>query len=151
MPIRPWSPSSTRISSAGSPTFARWARRRMPSVLCCVSWSTRWRSGCCGRRRTSTPTSSSEKATSNICTNVALMALASAVYLSVMGRQGLRRVAELCYHKAHYAAAASGRVPGFHIWNEGDFFHEFVVGCPRPVADINKHLLQHHIIGGYEL
>jgi len=92
-----------------------------------------------------------EKATSNICTNVALMALASAVYLSVMGRQGLRRVAELCYHKAHYAAAEIGRIPGFRIWNEGDFFHEFVVGCPRPVADINEHLLEHEIIGGYDL
>ena len=92
-----------------------------------------------------------EKATSNICTNVALMALASAVYLSVMGRQGLRRVAELCYHKAHYAAAEIGRIPGFRIWNEGDFFHEFVVGCSRPVADINEHLLEHEIIGGYDL
>ena len=92
-----------------------------------------------------------EKATSNICTNVALMALASAVYLSVMGRQGLRRVAELCYHKAHYAAAEIGRIPGFRVWNEGDFFHEFVVGCPRPVADINEHLLEHEIIGGYDL
>jgi glycine dehydrogenase subunit 1 len=92
-----------------------------------------------------------EKATSNICTNVALMALASAVYLSVMGRQGLRRVAELCYHKAHYAAAEIGRIPGFGIWNEGDFFHEFVVRCPRPVADINEHLLEHEIIGGFDL
>ncbi len=92
-----------------------------------------------------------EKATSNICTNVALMALASAVYLSVMGRDGLRRVAELCYHKAHYAAGEIGRLPGFRVWNEGDFFHEFVVACPRPVAEINEHLLEHEIIGGYDL
>jgi glycine dehydrogenase subunit 1 len=92
-----------------------------------------------------------EKATSNICTNVALMALASAVYLSVMGRQGLRRVAELCYHKAHYAAGEIGRIPGFRVWNDGDFFHEFVVACPRPLAEINEHLLEHEIIGGYDL
>ncbi|HSR47102.1 MAG TPA: aminomethyl-transferring glycine dehydrogenase subunit GcvPA [Anaerolineales bacterium] len=92
-----------------------------------------------------------EKATSNICTNVALMALASAVYLSVMGRQGMRRVAELCYHKAHYAASEIGRVEGFRIWNQGPFFHEFVVACPRPVAEINEHLLDHEIIGGYDL
>jgi glycine dehydrogenase subunit 1 len=92
-----------------------------------------------------------EKATSNICTNVALMALASAVYLSVMGRQGLRRVAELCYHKAHYAAGEIGRIPGFRVWNDGDFFHEFVVACPGPVAEINEHLLEHEIIGGYDL
>src|SRR3989304_4005702 len=92
-----------------------------------------------------------EKATSNICTNVALMALASAVYLSVMGRQGLRQVAELCYHKAHYAAAEIGRVPGFRLWNEAEFFNEFVMACPQPVAEINEHLLEHEIIGGYDL
>jgi glycine dehydrogenase subunit 1 len=92
-----------------------------------------------------------EKATSNICTNVALMALASAVYLSVMGRQGLRRVAELCFHKAHYAAGEIARVPGYRLWNEGEFFHEFVVACPRPVAELNEHLLEHEIIGGYDL
>jgi len=92
-----------------------------------------------------------EKATSNICTNVALMALASAVYLSVTGRQGLRRVAELCYHKAHYAAAEIARLPGFRLWNQGAFFHEFVVACPRPVPEINEHLLEHEILGGYDL
>jgi glycine dehydrogenase subunit 1 len=92
-----------------------------------------------------------EKATSNICTNVALMALASAVYLSVIGRQGLRRVAELCFHKAHYAAGEIARVPGYRLWNEGEFFHEFVVACPRPVAELNEHLLEHEIIGGYDL
>jgi glycine dehydrogenase subunit 1 len=92
-----------------------------------------------------------EKATSNICTNVALMALASAVYLSVMGRHGLRRVAELCYHKAHYAAGEIARLPGYRLWNDGDFFHEFVVSCPRPVAELNEHLLEHEIIGGYDI
>ena len=92
-----------------------------------------------------------DKATSNICTNVALMALASAVYLSVMGRQGLRRVAELCYHKAHYAAAEIGRLPGFQLWNQAEFFNEFVVACPQPVSEINEHLLEHEIIGGFDL
>jgi glycine dehydrogenase subunit 1 len=92
-----------------------------------------------------------EKATSNICSNVALMALASAVYLSVMGKQGLRRVAELCYHKAHYAAEKIGEVKGYRIWNSGPFFHEFVVGCPKPVAEINTALLDAQILGGYDL
>jgi len=92
-----------------------------------------------------------EKATSNICTNVALMALASAVYLSVMGKQGVRRVAELCYHKAHYAAEKIGALPEYRIWNTGPFFHEFVVACPIPVAAINTALLDYQILGGYDL
>jgi glycine dehydrogenase subunit 1 len=93
-----------------------------------------------------------EKATSNICTNVALMALASAVYLSAMGKQGLRRVAELCYHKAHYAAKEIGALKGYTLWNRGDFFHEFVVRCPKPVADVNRFLLDEiNTLGGYDL
>ena len=93
-----------------------------------------------------------EKATSNICTNQGLMALASAVYLSLMGRQGLRRVAELCYHKAHYAAGRIADLKGYALWNDGPFFHEFVVACPRPVAAINAHLLDEHgLLGGYDL
>jgi glycine dehydrogenase subunit 1 len=92
-----------------------------------------------------------EKATSNICTNQGLLALAVTVYLSVMGRQGLQKVAELCYRKAHYAAQQIARLDGFRIWNEGPFFHEFVVECPRPVKEINDGLLDYDVLGGYDL
>jgi glycine dehydrogenase subunit 1 len=92
-----------------------------------------------------------ETATSNICTNQGLMALAAAVYMSLMGRQGLRRVAELCYHRAHYAAAEIGKLPGYAVVDGGPFFKEFVVRCPRPVADINAALRERGIIGGYDL
>jgi glycine dehydrogenase subunit 1 len=92
-----------------------------------------------------------EKATSNICTNQGLLALAVTVYLSVMGPHGLRRVAELCYHKAHYAAEQIAGLKGFSIWNEGPFFHEFVVRCPRPVKEINDALLESGVLGGYDL
>jgi glycine dehydrogenase subunit 1 len=92
-----------------------------------------------------------EKATSNICTNQGLMALASVVYLSMMGKDGLRKVAELCYHKAHYAAKKIGELDGFSIWNSKPFFHEFVVACPKPVAEINDELLDFDILGGYDL
>ncbi|HHH82257.1 MAG TPA: aminomethyl-transferring glycine dehydrogenase subunit GcvPA [Chloroflexi bacterium] len=91
------------------------------------------------------------KATSNICTNQGLMALASLVYLSVMGKQGLRKVAELCYHKAHYAASKIDALPGFQLWNKHPFFHEFVIACPGPVGEINAHLLDYDILGGYDL
>jgi glycine dehydrogenase subunit 1 len=92
-----------------------------------------------------------DKATSNICTNQGLMALASAVYLSLMGKAGLRRAAELAYHKAHYAAERIDALEGFSVWNEGPFFHEFVVACPHPVSEINAHLLDYDILGGYDL
>jgi glycine dehydrogenase subunit 1 len=93
-----------------------------------------------------------ERASSNICSNQALMALAATVYLSLMGKYGLRRVAELCYHHASYAAERLARIPGFQIVSRYPFFHEFVLRCPKPVAEINRHLLdQHEIIGGYDL
>jgi len=92
-----------------------------------------------------------ERATSNICSNQGLMALASAVYLSVVGKTGLRQVAELCYHKAHYAAEQLSKIKGFETCFDAPFFHEFSLCCPRPVAEINAHLLEHGIIGGYDL
>ena len=92
-----------------------------------------------------------ETATSNICTNQGLMALAAVVYMSLMGRQGLRKVAELCFHRAHYAASEIAKLDGYTLVGEGPFFKEFVVRCPRPVAEINAALLERNIVGGYDL
>ncbi len=93
-----------------------------------------------------------ERATSNICTNQGLMALAAAVYLSTMGKCGLRQVAELCYHKAHYAAAQIAGLEKYAVVSDRPFFKEFVVRCPLPVAEINAILLEDYgIIGGYDL
>jgi glycine dehydrogenase subunit 1 len=92
-----------------------------------------------------------EKATSNICTNQGLMALASAIYLSLLGKHGLRQVAELCYHKAHYASRLLSKLPGYKLWSQEPFFHEFVLRCPAPVQEVNSHLLEHGILGGYDL
>jgi glycine dehydrogenase subunit 1 len=92
-----------------------------------------------------------DKATSNICTNQGLMALATAVYLSVMGKSGLRKVAELSYHKSHYTASKIAELENYRLWVEAPFFNEFVVVCPRPVSEINELLLDWDIIGGYDL
>ena len=93
-----------------------------------------------------------EKATSNICSNEALMSLAAGVYLTAMGKSGLRQVAELCYHKAHYAASELGALSGFKVMNERPFFKEFPLLCPGPVEVVNDYLLEEWgIIGGYDL
>ena len=92
-----------------------------------------------------------ERATSNICTSEALMGLMSTVYLATMGSQGLRQVADLCYHKAHYAASLISQIPGYTLPIDGTFFQEFVVQCPRPVAETNKGLLDRGLIGGLDV
>ena len=92
-----------------------------------------------------------ERATSNICTNEALYALAATIYLAALGKQGLRRVAELCYRKAHYAAARIAQLPGYSLPIQGTFFQEFVVQCPVSPTSINDRLLEQNILGGLDL
>jgi glycine dehydrogenase subunit 1 len=92
-----------------------------------------------------------ERATSNICTSTQLIALAFTVALCTLGRQGLRRMAELCYHKAHYAAEQIAELPGYELPLKGTFFQEFVARCPIPPADVNRRLLARGIIGGYDV
>lgn len=92
-----------------------------------------------------------EKATSNICSNQGLMALASTVYMSLLGKNGLQQVANLCFQKAHYAAKRITGLSGFELATDTPFFHEFVVRCPRPVSEITEELLEYGILGGYDL
>jgi len=92
-----------------------------------------------------------ERATSNICTNEALVALAAAVYLALMGRNGLRHVARLCYDKAHYAAQAISRLKGYSLPFPQPFFNELVVRCPAAPHRINQALMKEKIIGGLDI
>ncbi len=92
-----------------------------------------------------------ERATSNICTSTALVGLSTVVYCAAMGAQGLRQVAELCYHKAHYAASLIEKIPGYSLPLKGTFFQEFVVKCPKKPSEINEALLKKGIIGGLDV
>ena len=92
-----------------------------------------------------------EKATSNICTNQGLMALAATIYMSLLGKSGLRKVAELCYQKAHYAAEQIAKIPGYKIRKEWTFFNEFVVECFGEPKTINDFLLHEGVLGGLDL
>lgn len=92
-----------------------------------------------------------EKAISNICTSEALMALAAAVYLATLGKRGLKQVAELCYHKAHYAAGAISKLKGYSLAFQQPFFKEFVIRCPVAPSKINEALFKEKIIGGLDI
>jgi glycine dehydrogenase subunit 1 len=92
-----------------------------------------------------------DRATSNICTNQGLLALAATVYLSLLGKHGLRQVSELCYQKAHYAAEQISKLPGYEIWSNQAFFNEFLVKCPRPAQEINHLLLDNNLLAGYAI
>jgi len=94
-----------------------------------------------------------EKATSNICSNQALLALCASIYLSTMGRQGLREVATQNIRKAHYAAARLTAVPGVERAFDAPFFNEFAIRLPETAGDVrqvNAELLKRGIIGGYD-
>jgi glycine cleavage system P protein (glycine dehydrogenase) subunit 1 len=93
-----------------------------------------------------------EKATSNICTNQALVALAATIYLALTGKQGLRKVAELCLQKAHYLAEQIAKLPGWSLsWPEQPFFREFAVNTPLPPEEIIERMLQKKFLAGIDL
>jgi glycine dehydrogenase subunit 1 len=71
--------------------------------------------------------------------------------MSALGRTGLRRVAELCYHKAHYLATEIDKLHEYILVTSRPFFNEFVIRCPRPTRQINAALLERGIIGGFDL
>ena len=74
-----------------------------------------------------------------------------AVYVATLGKAGMKDLANLCYQKAHYAAAEIDRLAGFSVEQSGAFFHEFVVTCPDSPAKINEALLERKIIGGLDI
>ena len=92
-----------------------------------------------------------ETATSNICTSVALIALMSTIYMAANGKRGLRHIAELCYHKSHYAASLIEALPKYSLPIKGTFFKEFVIKCPISPSEINERLLDKGIIGGLDI
>ncbi|WP_424474877.1 aminomethyl-transferring glycine dehydrogenase subunit GcvPA [Oceanobacillus kimchii] len=91
-----------------------------------------------------------DKATSNICSNQALNALASSVAMSSIGKHGLRKLASVNMQKARYAKKKILEA-GIEVAFDGAFFNEFVIKVPGSVSKINKHLLDKGIIAGYDL
>lgn len=93
-----------------------------------------------------------EKATSNICTNQGLIALAATIYMESMGKQGLREVAEQNAQKAAYAAKQIAGLDGYDLAFSSPTFNEFVVRGPRPAVDVLESVRTNDgIIGGFSL
>jgi glycine dehydrogenase subunit 1 len=88
-----------------------------------------------------------EKATSNICTNQALCALAATVHLTLLGKEGLREMAEQNLSKAYFALNELLKIPGVRRAFEGPFFNEFTITLPRSVEAVNRQLLREKIVG----
>lgn len=92
-----------------------------------------------------------EKATSNICTNQALCALAASIYLSLLGPRGLEKIGRLCLSKAHYAASRISVLPGFSLKFSGPYFKEFVVQTPVAPGRVLSRLSKKGILAGIDL
>jgi len=91
-----------------------------------------------------------EKAVSNICSNQGLATLRACIYLAIMGKAGLKKTAELCWHRAHYAAKRIADTPGFSI-EPGLFFKEFVVKTPIEAEALAARLHERRIVPGLPL
>ena len=91
------------------------------------------------------------KATSNICTNQALNALAATIYMALMGEKGIQEVASLCLQNSHYLAENIGQLDGYECRFATPFFKEFVVTTPAPAKQIIEALHENNVFSGIDL
>lgn len=92
-----------------------------------------------------------EKATSNVCTNQGLLAMRACIYMTAMGRQGIRHAASLCLDKAHYAADRIAALDGYELRFDAPFFKEFVVRTTHNVDAVLSHCRDAGILAGTPL
>jgi len=142
--------------SFGGPTFGFFAAkeefvRRMPGRLIGEAVDLEGKRGFVMTLQTREQHIRREKATSNICTNEALNALAATVYLSWLGERGIREVANLCAQKAHYAQEMICGLNGFELFHQAPFFNEFAVRTPIPATEIVARLEGKGILPGLDL
>jgi glycine dehydrogenase subunit 1 len=125
--------------------------RRMPGRIVAATTDTEGKAGFVMTLQTREQHIRREKATSNICTNQALCALSACVYLSIMGKSGIKKAAELCLQKSHWAAEQLAGIEGFSKAFDAPFFKEFVITTPVPPKKIIRSLVRKGILAGLDL